>query len=148
MPQGVIPDLGLVTNGPNTQGFRQAQERLTAALGVVVSFLTPTEAVYPDGTALDDNGRPFDPVIQPVSGGDPVGVDIRVTPVLRQIGTGDDIIEGPSGLRQDETPAFIVMEADYPSIQGATLVDWDGQRYAINEMRHDGYRYLVFTESM
>lgn len=153
MPQGIVPDLGAIKDGPDLQGFRDAQARLNAALGTVVEFLAPIATQWPPGTKLDpETGRPLDPTIKPTGGGGFSEVEVRVTVAEPQVqDSSSDVETGPSGVRRDETPVFIVLESDFDLIDGATRVRWLGETYAITEVNPDGIgsvmRYLVFTEA-
>lgn len=54
--------------GPSLAGFRDAQDRLRALTGELVTFLGPVQVTFPPGTRLDpQSGRPYDPTITPSS---------------------------------------------------------------------------------
>lgn len=154
MPRGVIPNLGTRPGfAPDIQGFKDAQERLTSAVGEKVRFLVPVARVYAPGVQLDpETGEPYDPLIQPVQGGGYDEVEVTVT-IARQmpVGTDDNVTEGPGGVRDDDSPAFLVMERDYPAIQNASRVRWQGAEYTITKMQPSGLtqtmRYIVYTEA-
>lgn len=153
MPQGIVPDLTTIPNGPDLQGFRDAQARLNAALGTVVVFRVPVAPIYPPGTKLDpQTGKPFDPTIKPTGGGGWTDFEVKATVAEPQVqDSSSDVDTGPSGVRRDETPVFIVMEGDFDLIETATRVLWHEQEYAITDVQPDGipsvFRYLVFTEA-
>lgn len=153
MPQGIVPDIATLKDGPDLQGFREAQERLNVALGTTVVFQVPVAKQWPPGTKLDaQTGQPFDPTIKPVGGGGYTEFEVNATVAEPQVqDSSSDVDTGPSGVRRDETPVFIVMETDFALIQDATRVLWHGQPYAITEIQPDGiptvFRYLVFTEA-
>lgn len=50
---------------PDLAGFRDAQRRKRQLLGEVVVFLGEVTATFPSGTALDTDGRPYDPTVEP-----------------------------------------------------------------------------------
>ncbi len=52
---------------PNLAGFREAQERKRALLGEDITFFGEPVYTWPDVPIDPDNGRPYDPVIVPLS---------------------------------------------------------------------------------
>jgi hypothetical protein len=52
---------------PDLAGFADAQQRLRLLFGEVVVFLGEVTVEFPDGTALDMNGNPYDPTIEPTA---------------------------------------------------------------------------------
>lgn len=149
MPRAVIPDLFTVPNGPALDGFVEAQERLRIAMGEDVVFYTPETAVWPAGTQIDQQtGQPYDPTIVPESGGGETEIILHVLPVQRPIqGAGDDVIEGPAGVRNDETIAFRMVAADAVLVEDAVAASWRGLRYRISEVVDDGDQWIAFGEA-
>jgi hypothetical protein len=53
---------------PNLAGFREAQERKRALLGEDITFFGEPTYTWPPGVPMDaQTGRPYDPVIEPLS---------------------------------------------------------------------------------
>lgn len=150
MPQGVFPGLP-PANAPDLAAFKDAQDRLNQAMGQLVTFFVPGVPVWPGGTMLDpETNTPYDPTVVPISGGDPVGVEIRVTVVYAPIGGTDDVIEGPSGVRHDERVSLLIQEADYPAVEEATTFVLDDLTYRISEIVNDSSfngRFIAFGEA-
>lgn len=135
---------------PDITGFQDAQRRLNEALGETVQFLTPQEPVWPDGTQIDpETGKPYDPLIDPVSGGGYDSTEVQASVALKA--DAGDVDEGQSGYRPDEEPVFIIMVEDYASVASATRVAWNESEYRITRFRPDSlrgvYRYLVLTDA-
>jgi hypothetical protein len=155
MPQGIFPDRATsVMGAPDIDGFRDAQVRLNQAMGTDAIFRTPTAKQWPEGTQIDpDTGEPYDPTIDPIEGSGAFNDQVvRVTVSEPQVQDGSSDVEvNPSGVRRDENPVFIVMEADEPKITAATHVVYLGQTYRITDIQPDGLttvmRFLVWTEA-
>lgn len=138
----------------NTQGFIEAQRDLVERFGEEIAFITVGEKVWPDGVQIDpQTGEPYDPTIQPESGGEETAVITKVSVFYRPIVTaGDDVVEGPSGVRRDESPAFIVLTEDYMAVKDAVAVVYNEIRYRVTEFTPDSfvnvlYRWICFTEA-
>lgn len=154
MPQAVIPDPSSGPDGPDLEGFREAQERLRQNLGQEITFLVSSEKVWPEGTAIDpESGEPFDPTIDPETGGDITEVVITCIVVSRLIrGEPNEAgIEGPQGVARGESAALIVGTADLVEIEGATDFILNDITYGIQEITSDGLtgvdRYICFGEA-
>ena len=137
---------------PDTQGFINAQRQLVEHLGEDVEFIVPGILEWPPDAQIDQQtGRPYDPTIDPISGQDE-SVTIKVTVVYRPISaTGDDVVEGASGVRRDESPAFIVLTEEYEAVKDAIAVIYNDVKYRITEFMPDSfvnvlYRWTCFTE--
>jgi len=148
MPRAVIPDLTTVPDGPNVDGFAEAQERLRIALGEDVAFHVPIAATWPPDVEIDQQtGMPYDPTVDPISGGGESDILLHVLPVQRPIQTGDDVIEGAAGVRQDETIAFRMVEADHVLAEDAIAATYHGIRYRLTEIVDDGDQWIAFGEA-
>jgi hypothetical protein len=156
MPQAIIPDPTSIPNGPDIDGWREAQNRLRIALGKDVTFEVPETPVWPDGTQLDrETGLPFDPTIEPVSGGGYTEVTIKVMPVTHPIRPREADNVSPNeaaGLLYEGNMILLTAEADFPLIEGATRFVLDGRRFGITDIMPDGLtrvdRYLVYGEAL
>lgn len=149
MPSGIIPNYTVVpgVDGPDVDGFRDAQNLLNDTLGEDVAFIALEPKVWPVGTPLDpETGEPFDPTVKPASGGGEITTVVRCTPIEGRVRAEDPTRISPSGVRDTEQQAFSVKSGDYPAIQDAVYVDHNGERYHVTDVRNDDDRYLVFTE--
>lgn len=147
MPSGIIPNYTGTGDAPDADGFRDAQEKLTLVLGEDVTFIAVEPKVWPPGTPLDkETGEPYDPTIQPVSGGGEIATVVRVTPIEGAIRAQDPTRISPSGVRDTEEMVFSVNSGDYPLVEDAVYVDHNGERFHVTDIKNDDDRYLVFTE--
>lgn len=157
MPRVILPPLPLDPTQeelPNLDGFREAQDRLRRVMGTDVIFRVPVDPVWPAGTRLDpQTQRPYDPTVQPQSGGGYTTVTKRVMVVFRPIRTN---VEDPlgdderGGLRHGESIALGIGEDDHPDVQGATRATVRGVEYKITSMIPDTSpdpRYIAFLEA-
>lgn len=148
MPTGVIPTFVGDGPWPDVDGFRDAQNKLVEALGEDVSFIILEDKVYAPGVPLDpETGEPFDPIIEPISGGGETAIVLRVVPVEGGLRPNDETQVQPLGLVDTTEPSFIVLSGDYPLIEDAVYVDHDGERYHITDIKNDDDRYIVYTEA-
>ncbi len=139
---------------PDLAGFREAQARLREEMGVDVTFRIPVAAVWPVGTPLDpQTGRPYDPTVEPQSGGSFTNVVKRVGLVFRPIKVnvedpvGDEV---QGGIRHGESLALAVSVADHPDIEDATQLNLEGTEFAVTSIIVDpglDDRYIVFGEA-
>lgn len=142
-----------MTPTPDTTGFIEAQRNLIWSMGEDVSFISISEKVWPPGVEIDpQTGEPYDPTVEPESGGEEIELLSKVGVFYRPItGMNDDVVEGPSGVRRDESPAFIVLTEDYEAVKDSTTAVYNGIRYRITEFTPDSfvnvlYRWICFTE--
>ncbi len=139
---------------PNIAGFKEAQQRLRDQLGVDVTFKIPTAPVWPAGTPLDpQTGRPYDPTVEPQSGGGFTSVVKKVGLVFRPIKVnvedpvGDEV---QGGIRHGESLALTISVADYAAVQNAAQVNVEGTEYRVMSIIADpglDDRYIVFGEA-
>lgn len=139
---------------PNIEGFRAAQQFLRDELGTEVPFHTPIAPAWPPGTKLDpQTQRPFDPTIEPISGGGYTTVTVKVSMVARVIRTNvEDPLGGDvsGGLRRGESIAMGISVADYPAVQNATAATVAGIEYKLTDIIRDpglDNRYIAFGEA-
>lgn len=143
-----------MTTTPDIEGFKAAQQRLRDKMGVEVTFRIPTPPVWPADTPLDpQTGRPYDPTVEPESGGEPVNVVKTVGLVFRPIKVnvedpvGDEV---QGGIHHGESIALSVSVPDYEDIQDATQVNLQGTEYRVTSIIVDpglDDRYIVFGEA-
>ncbi len=140
---------------PDLAGFKAAQQRLREQVGVDVTFRIPVPPVWPPGTPLDpQTGRPYDPTVEPQSGGTFGSVVKRVGLVFRPIKVNvEDPVgeEVQGGIRHGESLALSVSTADYPDIEDAAQVNVEGTEYRVMSIIVDpglDNRYIVFGEAM
>lgn len=154
MPRIVVPGSFGAGASADVSGFREAQERLRDKLGADVTFRTPTPSVWPAGTPLDpQTGRPYDPTVEPTSGGGFADAMIRVGLVFRPIRVN---VEDPvgadvsGGTRQRESIALSVSQRDFPGIVNATRVNVGDIEYKITQVIRDpglDLRRIIFAEA-
>lgn len=58
-----------MSEGPDFDGYLEAQALLRAKAGRPVPFFTPLPKEWPEGTQLGLNGEPLDPTVQPLASG-------------------------------------------------------------------------------
>jgi hypothetical protein len=135
---------------PDVAGFRDAQRRLRATLGVDVVFTIPGESSWPPDTPLDpQTGRPHDPFLEPTA---PV-VDrselVRCSFVHHPL-VGLDPADTPIGSADVGSAALIVDVADYPRVADATRAQVGPEIYDVQAFRHDVAlgveRYIAYLE--
>jgi hypothetical protein len=114
---------------PDIQGFITAQDRLRVVLGKDVTFFIRGTPVWPVGTQLNpETGRPFDPVIDPVSGAEETSVVKRAGVTFRPIHVN---VEDPLG--DKDAHKFVVNGTSYK------LTDW--------ERDDTTFRWIAFGEA-
>jgi hypothetical protein len=139
---------------PDIAGFRAAMDEARAAFGEQVTFHVPVAPVWPAGTAIDeDTVAPFDPTVEPESGGGFTDVAKNVLVIYHAIGSGLSAPQSsqPAGLMRGESVVLDVSVPDYPDVQAATEATVSGTRYAITDRQDDGIlgtdRVLIFCEA-
>lgn len=143
-----------MTPTPDILGFRAAQRRLRQEMGSTATFKVPVEPVWPMGTPLDpQTQRPYDPTVEPDSGGDftlvekVVGLVFRPIKVNVEDPVGDDV---HGGIRHGESIAMSVEVEDYEDVRLATQVNLAGTEYKVTSIITDpgtDDRYIVFAEA-
>lgn len=143
-----------MTIDPDIAGFRAAMEDARSAFGEPVSFHIPTPPVWPAGTPMDeDTGMPFDPTIEPESGGGFTDVVRNVLVIYHAIGGDLDAPQSsePAGLMKGESAVLDVGVPDYPAVQDATEATVGTTRYLVTDRQDDGIlgrdRVLMFLEA-
>lgn len=124
---------------PNLAGFREAQARLIDKLGADVEFTLPaTDVEYPPDTPLDpESGEPYDPTIEPISGG-PTTVTVKATVIERRGSAADEVELAPVGWIEGADVAVKVKSADRATIDGTTHFLAFGEQYAVRDIRPSG----------
>lgn len=130
-------------------GFQDAQRRLRAATGIDATFHIAEAPVWPAGTKLDpETGRPYDPVIQPTSGG---GFDDVTVKVGKAVGSLNDDDDTPIGIMSEAEGVLMVDVDDVASVGSATEVTVSNVRYKITQKRPRGLtremEWLFFVEA-
>jgi hypothetical protein len=143
-----------MTIQPDIAGFRAAMDDARAAFGEPVDFHLPTPPVWPAGTPMDeDTGMPFDPTIEPESGGGFTTTTKNVLVIYHAIGPGLSAPQAsePAGVMKGESVVLDVSVPDYPDVENATEATVSGTRYAITDRQDDGIlgrdRVLIFCEA-
>lgn len=133
---------------PNLPGYHEAQARLIEKLGADAEFdLPPTAVTWPADTALDpETGQPYDPTIEPESGGDPSQATVKGTVIERTAKEATEL--AAIGWVENADVALKIRPDDRPAIDGATHFTVFGERYAIRDIRPSGLDtpdgYLVY----
>jgi hypothetical protein len=138
---------------PDIQGFITAQDRLRVVLGKDVTFFIRGTPVWPVGTQLNpETGRPFDPVIDPVSGAEETSVVKRAGVTFRPIHVNvedplGDKVQG--GLRKATSVAVHIKDSDYADVQDAHKFVVNGTSYKLTDWERDDttFRWIAFGEA-
>lgn len=141
--------------GDPIAGYAAAQARLRAKFGRDVPFFTPTPTVWPEDAPKDLQGRPLDPMVEPLASGfASAAVNCNVA---AKTATGDfsaPIEDGPLGVVDHRSLVLIMDEADFPTIEAATEAEVFDARYKVVDAQPDQLggdevqRHLVFVEKM
>lgn len=138
---------------PNFDGFKDAQRRLRQEFGQDLTWITPIDPVWPEGTQINpETGEPYDPTVEPTSSGETRTI-VRTSVVTRPIhGRGaikDEVSKKAIGWMKDEGIVLIVDTEDYHLVRDATEVEYAGDTYTIREDHHDylgpADRWLFFA---
>jgi hypothetical protein len=142
---------------PDIDGFERAWAQLHAKFSTPVIFHfppDPSSVTWPDDTSFDpDTGLPFDPVVEPVSGGEEINIEVNVG-IVQQLRAFDDAtFATPVGLLESAKMALILDMGQKALVEGATTVTVYGERQRITSWQPDGLfggadRWFVFTEGM
>jgi hypothetical protein len=136
---------------PDLEGFRQAQVTLREKFGRDCIFLTALSVAWPDVPLNTETGRPFDPTIEPASGGGFASATIRALVIDNPITQDDAIVRLPPGWFEE---GHMVLSIDADDDPGrATLVETFGQTWAIRDTDIDGlgdtpHRKLIHVEKV
>lgn len=129
-------------------------EDARSAFGEPVTFHLPVPPTWPVGTPIDeDTGRPFDPTVEPESGGGFTDVVRSVLVIYHAIGPGLEAQQSSEavGLLKGESAVLDIGVPDYPDVQDATEVTVGGTRYIVTDRQDDGIlgrdRVLMFLEA-
>lgn len=145
-----------MTLAPNIDGFKDAMQRLRTVTGSVVTFLVKQTPTWPPGTEIDPmTNRPYDPSVQPLSGGgyDEVqktcGVIFKDASRLRP---GADTRFEPAGEFSGMDAILDLDSADYADVQDASRVRVFDLTFKIEEWKPGGLtsldRYLVYLQEL
>jgi hypothetical protein len=137
---------------PDLEGFRQAQVTLREKFGRDCVFLTPQEAAWPSGVPLNtETGRPFDPTIEPASGGGFASATFRALVIDNPLTDDDTSVSMPAGWFEE---GHMVLSLDADDDPGeATRVETFGQVWEIRDSDLDGvgdvpHRRLIHVEKV
>lgn len=136
---------------PDLEGFRDAAILMRAEMGADVPFFTRVDGTFPPDTPIDpETGKPFDPAV--AESGSAWGSAVLRAGVYTKPVTGadDDAIANAVGWFEQGAIVLDVDPDDYASVEAATEVEWNGDRYEISDV--DGssidnveHRKLVFA---
>lgn len=137
---------------PDLAGFRDAQERKRLALGEDVIFRWPAVRTYAAGVALNAEGEPLDPTVDPTDVQQP---EVTVHAAVAQgVGTlqrlGRESEQSAAG-RFERGEIMVICDLDdAPTLDGAVEFErvGTGETFQILGDREDGVsipdRYLVY----
>lgn len=135
---------------PDLEGFRKAQIALREKLGRDCIFLTPVDATYASGVPLNtETGRPFDPTIEPVSGGGFASASFRALIIDNPPSDDADTTRTPAAWFEE---GHMVLSLDPDDdVEEAAQVETFGQIWEIRDIDLDGlgdvpHRKLVHVE--
>ncbi len=134
---------------PNWDRFEAARERFREDFGHEVLFHTPLAATYPPGTALNSNGRPLDPTVDPVASGwdDASGL---VNVVVGSVTDKDEAAFTAVGYLGEKDAAAIVPESLYQQVKDATFFTHATTKYRVTQRDKRVYgptaRWLIYGE--
>lgn len=142
---------------PDFEGFAAAQRRLRESFGHDLRFYSPGEdPSWPPGTQLDpETDLPYDPTIEPVTGGDEVITTVRCSVVSRPMGLSKSGVDGDAKLKAlgwvEEGGIVIIVDIeDWEYVRDATKVEYADETYAIRMRDHDylgaAERYLLWAK--
>lgn len=131
---------------PDLAGFREAQERKRALLGEDVLFIGDPVYVWPDVPMDEQTGRPYDPVIEPLSSAAASAV-VRCGVSFRATLTGFTEI-GAQGV-VDKTHVMLIAGSGAASaIEGKSRFQARAETFLIDATKFDGVsgidRILVY----
>lgn len=139
---------------PDLQGFVDAQKRLRDAMGTDVTFRLPVDPEWPGGTAVDENGKPFDPTIDPLPGtGGFTEVVKRCSLVQGLVRAAADFAENEAaGMFRSEKVVLGLDPTDYAAVAEATEVVVGDVTYSITQSIIDpamslNARWLFYGEA-
>lgn len=142
---------------PDFAGFAAAQGRLREHFGHDITFYLPGDApTYPPGTKVDpESGEPYDPTIEPSTGGEEVETVVRCNVVARpmglsQRGISPDTERAAIGWVEEGGVVLIIDTEDKAALVDPDAVGFDyaGERYEVRQ-RDDDFlgpvqRYLIW----
>jgi hypothetical protein len=140
-----------VIDTPDLAGFKAAMDAKRTAFGESVLFLFPEQRTYPAGTALNAEGEPLDPTVQPETneqGEATVIATVAASTSLVRAGQRSE--QSPVGRMEKGTVVVNCAIEDENTLTGAIefIRMSNSERYTIIDTRRDGLgpeanRYLV-----
>jgi hypothetical protein len=134
-------------------------DRLRTNFGQDVAFKVPVAKVWPAGTQLDpETSEPFDPAVEPLSGGGFTDVVKHVGVITKPISPaheGSDTRFASGGAFSDMDAVLDMAAADKVDVENATEVVLYGDRFDIVEIKPGSLgggtgpvdRYVVYLEA-
>lgn len=126
---------------PDLDGFREASDRFRQQVGRSLVYLTPVTETWPEGTAIDpENGRPFDPTIQPLASG---FASAAVNTLVVKPGATSrvaEVVEAAIGRIETGEAVLIVARDDWEnhSLDRATQVAISDEEWMLLQSDFDG----------
>lgn len=142
-------------DGPDLEGFRDAQITLREQFSQPVEFFTPTATTWPSGTQIDpETGVPYDPTIAPTASG--YSTVTASAEVFRGQGAARTVAEEVAtaiGELETGEAVLAIDPADLADIQGSDFCEFDGEEWRITAAKDsdaigplDPDRVLIWVE--
>ncbi len=136
---------------PNLAGFREAQERKRALLGEDITFFGEPAYTWPPGIPMDtETGRPYDPVIEPLSSAAASAV-VRCGVFFRAVnraGIGGEVEAAAPGVVDKTKIMLITNVAASGIVEPMRRFQARGEPFLIDAVKFDGVagvdRVLVY----
>ena len=136
---------------PNLAGFREAQERKRALLGEDITFFAEPVYTWPPNVPMDaQTGRPYDPVIEPLSSAAASAI-VRCGVFFRAVnraGIGGEVEIGAPGVVEKTKVMLIANAGAASAIEPMVRFQARAEPFLIEVMKFDGVagidRVLVY----
>lgn len=138
---------------PDLAGYQAALLLKRDALGSEVTFRFPKTVTWPEGTVLADNGRPFDPLIDPVSEDGREAVTLSLSVAFRPTFQEDTDESRVGDMKNNVALVWVTLEEwGAPNcVMAATSFDYAGDNYLIRKSTEESiggapWRMLIWGE--
>lgn len=142
-----------MTATPDLAGYQAALLRKRDALGSEVTFRFPKTVTWPEGTQLNDEGRPYDPLIEPVSEEGREAVVLTLSVAFRPTFMEDTVESQVGDVKMNYAQLWVTLEEwGAPNcLMQATSFDYAGDNYLIRKATDESiggapWRMLVWGE--
>lgn len=144
-----LPDPG--TTRPSLAAFAEAQDRKRLMLGSPVTFLWEPEVTFAPATAMDMDGKPLDPTVQPASATQ-ASASATASVFFKAInrgGASNADIASQFG-HEEKTRLFLNLASGDGLLVKGEVSTWNGQAFAgagspAAEFVHHGERFKIYA---